>query len=80
VELSPDRGRPRAPKPFFPSLSMTERRVGSLVAAGHGDAEIARRLALSAQIVEWSVAKLCRTLEVQSRGELVALLRALSSS
>jgi DNA-binding CsgD family transcriptional regulator len=80
MELSPDPGPPRAPKPLFPSLSMTERRVGSLVAAGHADAEIARRLVLSAQIVEWSVAKLCRTLEVESRDELVALLRALSSS
>jgi DNA-binding CsgD family transcriptional regulator len=61
-----------------PSLTRTERRVGSLLAAGYGDAEIATRLLLSTQSVEWSVAKLCRTLEVSSRRELVALLSELS--
>ena len=80
MELNPGRGRPRAPTPPFPDLSMTEQRVGSLIAAGHADAEIAHRLVVSVQIVEWSVAKLCRTLEVESRDELVALLRGLSSS
>jgi len=59
---------------------MTERRVGSLVAAGHSDSEIARRLLVSAPSVEWSVAKLCRTLEVGSRDELAAVLQALSGS
>jgi DNA-binding CsgD family transcriptional regulator len=61
-----------------PSLSATERRVGSLVAAGYADAEIAARLLLSAQTVAWSVAKLCRTLDVGSRVELAALLADLS--
>lgn len=61
-----------------PSLSMTERRVGSLVAAGYADPEIAARLLLSEQTVQWSVAKLCRTLDVGSRHELAALLSELS--
>jgi DNA-binding CsgD family transcriptional regulator len=59
-----------------PSLSMTERRVGALVAAGYADRQIAHRLRLSLQAVEWAVAKLCRTLEVGSRDELVVLLSA----
>ena len=63
-----------------PSLSMTERRVGSLLAAGCTEAEVAARLLLNAETVAWVVAKLCRTLEVEARPELVALLRELSSS
>jgi DNA-binding NarL/FixJ family response regulator len=57
-----------------PSLTMTERRVGSLVAAGYADPEIAARLLLSEQTVQWSVAKLCRTLDLGSRHELAARL------
>ncbi|MGZ8692116.1 MAG: LuxR C-terminal-related transcriptional regulator [Gaiellaceae bacterium] len=68
------------PELLLPSLSMTERRVGSFVAAGYSDTEIAKRLLVSAQIVEWSVAKLCRTLDVGSRDDLAAQLRALSGS
>lgn len=80
MDLTPEPARQRAPKPLLPSLSMTERRVGSLVAAGYSDIEIAGRLLLSAPIVEWSVAKLCGTLEVGTRDELAAVLRALSGS
>ena len=58
-----------------PRLSMTQRRVGSLVAAGYADSEIAARLLLSEQTVLWSIAKLCRTLDVGSRHELAARLR-----
>jgi DNA-binding NarL/FixJ family response regulator len=57
-----------------PSLSPVERSVGSLAAAGYADREIAAHLGLSAQSVEWSVAKLCRALGVASREELVARL------
>jgi DNA-binding NarL/FixJ family response regulator len=57
-----------------PSLSSVERRVGSLAAAGYADPEIAAHLRLSVQSVEWSVAKLCRTLDVASREELVRCL------
>ena len=39
-----------------PSFSITERRVGSLVGAGHPDQAIAERLRLSVQTVEWTVA------------------------
>jgi len=58
-----------------PRLSMTERRVGSLVAAGYADSDIAARLLLSEQTVLWSIAKLCRTLDVGSRHELAVTLR-----
>jgi DNA-binding CsgD family transcriptional regulator len=61
-----------------PSFSTTERRVGLLVGAGHADQAIAARLLLSVQTVEWTVAKLCRTLGVRSRDELVVLLAELS--
>ena len=60
------------------SLTMTERRVGSLVAAGYADREIAARLLLSEQTVQWSVAKLCRTFDLGSRHELAARLSELS--
>ena len=69
MELNPGRG-------LRPSLSMTDRRVGALVAAGYADSEIAHHLRLSVQAVEWAVAKLSRTLEVGSRDELVVLLSA----
>ena len=77
MELSSGPARPRAPGLLRPSLSITERRVGSLVAAGYADTEIAARLLLSPQTVAWSVAKLCRTLEAGSRDELVSLLAEL---
>jgi DNA-binding NarL/FixJ family response regulator len=60
------------------SFSITEKRVGALVAAGCTDRMIASRLLLSVQAVEWSVAKLCRVLGVESRAELVARLVELS--
>jgi len=61
------------------ALSITERRVGSLVAEGFADPVIANRLLLTVQAVEWSVAKLCRALGVASREELAALLGELSA-
>jgi DNA-binding NarL/FixJ family response regulator len=60
------------------TLSMTERRVGALVAEGCTDRMIATRLLLSVQAVEWSVAKLCRILGVESRAQLAAVLAELS--
>lgn len=56
---------------------MKERQVAGLVAAGHSDAAIAERLLLSVAAVEWLVAKLCRTLGVDSRDGLVAALTTL---
>ena len=56
------------------SLSIAERRVGSLVAASCSDALIAERLLLSMQAVEWTVAKLSRRFGAGSREELAALL------
>ena len=69
MELNPRNG-------LQPSLTMTERRVGSLLAAGYEEPEIASRLLLSEQTVQWSIAKLCRTLDVGSRHELAARLGA----
>ena len=62
-----------------PGFSITERRVGVLVAAGFTNAVIANSLLLTVQAVEWSVAKLCRALGVASREELAALLGELSA-
>jgi DNA-binding NarL/FixJ family response regulator len=62
-----------------PGFSITERRVGVLVAAGFTNAVIANRLLLTVQAVEWSVAKLCRALEADSREELETRLGELSA-
>jgi DNA-binding CsgD family transcriptional regulator len=58
-------------------MTMKERQVAALVAAGHPDAAIAQRLLLSVPAVEWAIAKLSRTLGVDSRDDLVAALTAL---
>jgi DNA-binding CsgD family transcriptional regulator len=80
MEVTPERDGDRPPELLLPSLSITERRVGSLVAAGYGQLEISRRLLLSPQLVDWTVAKLCRTFAAATPAELAAQLRALSSS
>ena len=79
MELNRRHERRGPAKPLEASLSITERRVGSLVAAGYTDGEIANRLLVSVRQVEWSVAKLCRALDVDSREELAALLGELSA-
>ncbi len=79
-ELTPEPPQERAVELALPSLSMMERRVGSLVAAGYVEREIARRLLVSPQLVEWTVAKLCRKFAAGSRDELAGRLRGLSSS
>jgi DNA-binding CsgD family transcriptional regulator len=58
-------------------LSLRERQVAGLVAAGHSDAAIAERLLLSVAAVEWLVAKLSRAFGVDSREGLVAALATL---
>jgi DNA-binding CsgD family transcriptional regulator len=55
-------------------MSLQEREVAVLVAAGHSDAAIAERLLISVPAVEWTVAKLSRTLGVESRDALTTLL------
>jgi DNA-binding CsgD family transcriptional regulator len=57
-------------------MSLQERQVAALVAAGHSDAAIAERLLISLAAVEWTVAKLSRTLGVESRDGLATLLAA----
>jgi FixJ family two-component response regulator len=79
MELTPEPKRDRVHE-LLPTLSMSERRVGSLVAAGYGELEISRRLLMSPQLVKWTVAKLCRTFAAASPAELAEQLRALSSS
>lgn len=56
------------------SVSIEERRIAQLLAAGHADDAIAARLLLSAETVEWTVAKLCALLGVGAREELVGAL------
>ena len=80
MDLIPEPRRDRAHEHLLPTLSMIERRVGALVAAGYEEIEIARHLLMSPQRVEWTVAKLCRTFEAASRAELAEQLRALSGS
>ena len=58
------------------SFSIGERRIAQLLAAGHADDVIAARLLLSAETVEWTVAKLCALLGVGGRDELVGALAA----
>jgi DNA-binding NarL/FixJ family response regulator len=57
-------------------MSLHERQVAALVAAGHSDAAIAERLLISVAAVEWTVAKLSRTLGAESRTALTTLLAA----
>ena len=56
------------------SFSIAERRIVQLVADGHADDVIGARLILSAEAVEWTVAKLCALLCVSARDELVGAL------
>ena len=60
-------------------LSETERRIVSLVAVGRTNQEIAERLSLSPESVEWSLTKVYRRLEVCSRTELAATLGSAST-
>ena len=57
-------------------LSETERRIVSLVAAGRTTTQVAERLLLSPQTVEWSLARSYRRLGVASKDELATLLAA----
>lgn len=67
-----------APLADLSPLSETERRIVSLLAAGRTDREIGERLFLSPQSVAWSLAKICRKLEVRSRDELAMRVRTVT--
>jgi len=54
------------------TLSESERRIVGLIVSGCTDAEVAERLFLCPKAVEWSLAKVCRKLNVRSRAELKA--------
>ena len=55
-------------------LTETERRIGELVAKGHTNHEVARRLCFSPKTVEWNLSKVYKKLHVTSRTELAAKL------
>jgi DNA-binding CsgD family transcriptional regulator len=55
-------------------LTESERRIVGLVVAGRTNDEVAQRLLVSPQTVEWSLTKVYRKLRVRSRTELAAKL------
>jgi DNA-binding CsgD family transcriptional regulator len=65
---------PRSARGRLSPLSEAERRIVGLVVAGRTDDEVAQRLLLSPETVEWTLTKIYRKLRVRSRTELVAKL------
>ena len=55
-------------------LTETERGIAELVAKGHTNHEVARRLCFSPKTVEWNLSKVYKKLHVVSRTELAAKL------
>ena len=55
-------------------LNETERRIAELVAKGHTNHEVARRLCFSPKTIEWNLSKVYRKVHVRSRTELAAKL------
>jgi DNA-binding CsgD family transcriptional regulator len=56
------------------SLTSTEGRVVSLVAAGRTDAEVAAELGLAEKTVAWHLARAARKLGLRSRSEVAGAL------
>jgi DNA-binding NarL/FixJ family response regulator len=68
---------PAAPPLLFDPLrrlTESERRIAELVAKGHTNHEVARRLCFSPKTVEWNLSKVYKKLHVASRTELAAKL------
>jgi DNA-binding NarL/FixJ family response regulator len=55
-------------------LTDSERRIAELVAKGHTNHEVARRLCFSPKTGEWNLSKVYKKLHVVSRTELAAKL------
>lgn len=60
---------------LFPNLSMRERQVLALIAAGHGNATIAARLSLSPKTVRNNVSSIVTKLRVAGRAEAIVRAR-----
>jgi DNA-binding CsgD family transcriptional regulator len=63
-------GRRRSPSADRDQLTVAERRVARQAAAGHTNAEIARRLHLSENTVETHLKRVFAKLEIRSRRQL----------
>ncbi|HEU4567592.1 MAG TPA: response regulator transcription factor [Marmoricola sp.] len=59
----------------FPELSAREREVLTLIAAGHGNAQIAQRLSLSHKTVRNNVSNIFTKLQVADRSEAIVRAR-----
>ena len=68
---------PRSDQPAFPELTPREREVLALIAAGHGNAAIARRLGVATATVGNHITNIFAKLQVASRAE--AIIRARSA-
>jgi DNA-binding NarL/FixJ family response regulator len=68
------RAGPRTPAPAFPNLSAREHDILHLIAAGHANADIASRLALSEKTVRNNVSAIFTKLQVADRP--AAIIRA----
>jgi DNA-binding NarL/FixJ family response regulator len=72
--LAADRRGARAGRPF-PALTDREREILDLVAAGHGNAAIARRLTLSDKTVRNHVSNIFAKLQVADRAQAIVRAR-----
>lgn len=63
-----------APK-LYPELTEREREILSLITAGEGNIQVARRLGLSAKTVANHVSNILTKLQVQNRAEAIAAAR-----
>lgn len=67
--------RPAAPPPFFPELSDREREILDLIAQGHKNPEIAKRLYLSPKTVRNHVSNILTKLQVADRAQAITRAR-----
>lgn len=72
-------GMAPAPSPLLARLTAREREVAALVVRGASYREIGAELLISPKTVEHHVARIRRRIGVQSRGEMLEVLRPLSS-
>jgi DNA-binding NarL/FixJ family response regulator len=69
------RAKPSAPAEPFPDLTSREREILNLIAAGHGNVEIANRLFLSPKTVRNHVSSIFSKLQVADRSQAIVRAR-----